>query len=50
MFKIFDLLNGSRLTAPYVESCLANGVAAVHITLNNFQGINPVPDLRHSLN
>src|SRR5687767_585656 len=50
MFKIFDLLNGSRLTAPYAESCLANGVAAIHITLNNFQGINPVPDLRHSLN
>ncbi|HSW17182.1 MAG TPA: membrane dipeptidase [Ramlibacter sp.] len=49
MFKIFDLLNGSRLTASYVESCLANGVEAIHITLNNFQGINPVPDLRHSL-
>lgn len=50
MFKVFDLLNGSRLTAAYAESCLANGVAAIHITLNNFQGINPVPDLRHSLN
>jgi membrane dipeptidase len=50
MFRIFDLLNGSRLTAPYVESCLANGVEAIHITLNNFQGINPIPDLRHSLN
>jgi membrane dipeptidase len=50
MFKIFDLLNGSRLTAPYAESCLANGVEAIHVTLNNFQGINPVPDLRHSLN
>ena len=50
MFNVFDLLNGSRMTAPYAESCLANGVAAVHVTLNNFQGINPVPDLRHSLN
>lgn len=50
MFKIFDLLNGSRLTAHYAESCLAHGVEAIHITLNNFQGINPVPDLRHSLN
>lgn len=50
MFKIFDLLNGSRLTAQYAESCLAHGVEAIHITLNNFQGINPVPDLRHSLN
>ncbi|HSV79099.1 MAG TPA: membrane dipeptidase [Ramlibacter sp.] len=50
MFTIFDLLNGSRLTASYAESCLANGVQAIHITLNNFQGINPLPDLRHSLN
>lgn len=50
MFKIFDLLNGSRLTAQYAESCLAHGVEAIHITLNNFHGINPVPDLRHSLN
>ncbi|MBN3729634.1 membrane dipeptidase [Burkholderia sp. Tr-20390] len=49
MFKIFDLLNGSRLTASYAESCLSNGVHAIHITLNNFRGINPVPDLRHSL-
>jgi len=50
MFTIFDLLNGSRLTAPYAEACLANGVQAIHITINNFQGINPVPGLRHSLN
>lgn len=50
MFKIFDLLNGSRLTAQYAESCLAQGVESIHITLNNFHGINPVPDLRHSLN
>lgn len=50
MFKIFDLLNGSRLTGAYAESCLAHGVEAIHITLNNFRGINPVPDLRHSLN
>ncbi len=50
MFKVFDLLNGARMTAEYAESCLNNGVTAVHITLNNFRGINPIPDLRHSLN
>ncbi|WP_051236730.1 dipeptidase [Ottowia thiooxydans] len=50
MYQVFDLLNGARMTAPYAEACLANGVTAVHITLNNFHGINPVPDLRHSLN
>jgi len=50
MFKIFDLLNGSRLTEAYAQDCLAQGVEAIHITLNNYRGINPVPDLRHSLN
>ena len=50
MIKVFDLLNGARMTAAYAESCLAHGVEAVHITLNNYRGINPVPDLRHSLN
>lgn len=49
MFKVFDLLNGARMTPGYAELSLANGVQAVHITLNNFKGINPVPDLRHSL-
>lgn len=50
MFKIFDLLNGSRLTEEYAQDCLAHGVEAIHITLNNYRGINPVPDLRQSLN
>ena len=50
MFKIFDLLNGSLLTRAYAEQCLARGVEAIHITLNNYRGINPLPDLRHSLN
>jgi len=49
MFKVFDLLNGARMTPQYAEVALANGVQAAHITLNNFKGINPVPDLRHSL-
>jgi membrane dipeptidase len=50
MIKVFDLLNGARMTAAYAEASLAHGVEAVHITLNNYRGINPVPDLRHSLN
>lgn len=49
MFRIFDLLNGARLTADYAGQSLAQGVEAIHITLNNYRGINPVPDLRHSL-
>lgn len=49
-FQIFDLLNGARITPEYVQDCLAQGVHAIHITLNNYRGINPVPDLRHSLN
>lgn len=50
MFRIFDLLNGARLTPGYVQQSLASGVEAIHITLNNYRGINPVPDLKHSLN
>jgi membrane dipeptidase len=50
MFPIFDLLNGARLTPGYAQQSLAHGVQAIHITLNNYRGINPVPDLRHSLN
>jgi membrane dipeptidase len=50
MFPVFDLLNGARLTREYATACLAGGVEAIHITLNNYRGINPVPDLRHSLN
>jgi membrane dipeptidase len=49
MFQVFDLLNGARMTPAYAELSLKHGVQAVHITLNNFRGINPVPDLRHSL-
>lgn len=50
MYAVFDLLNGAKMTAQYAESSLEHGVEAVHITLNNYRGINPVPNLRHSLN
>lgn len=49
MYPVFDLLNGSRITEPYVEQCLAQGVAAMHITINNFSAVNPLPTLRDSL-
>jgi len=49
MYPIFDLLNGSRVTAAYVEQCLAQGVVAIHITVNNFSAVNPLPTLRDSL-
>lgn len=50
MYAVFDLLNGAKMTAQYAESSLQHGVEAVHITLNNYREINPVPDLRYSLN
>ena len=49
MYKIVDLLNGSRIDAAYAESALAHGVVCIHITVNNFSTINPLPDLRGGL-
>lgn len=50
MFKVFDLLDGSRVTSAYVEQSLAAGVTAIHVTINNFSTINPLPSLREGLN
>jgi len=49
MYQIFDLLNGARITAAYVEQALAHGVTAIHITVNNFSTVNPLPTLRCGL-
>lgn len=49
MYQIFDLLNGSRITKSYVEQCLSNGIIAIHVTVNNFSAVNPLPTLRDSL-
>lgn len=49
MYPVFDLLNGSRITGPYVEHCIAHGVEAIHITINNFSAVNPLPTLREGL-
>jgi len=49
MYKIVDLLNGSRIDAAYAEAAMAQGVICVHITVNNFSTINPLPDLRSGL-
>jgi membrane dipeptidase len=49
MYKIVDLLNGSKIDGEYAESCLAHGVICAHVTVNNFSMINPLPDLRGGL-
>lgn len=49
MFKVFDLLNGSRITRSYVETALAHGLTAIHVTVNNFSAIRPYPNLRDAL-
>src|SRR5450759_1458984 len=49
MYAVFDLLNGARVTQNYVEESLSFGVKTIHITINNFRTIDPVPDLRYSL-
>ena len=49
MYQVFDLLNGSRITEAYVEHCLSNGIIAIHVTVNNFSAVNPLPTLRDSL-
>ena len=49
-FAVVDGLNGALLTPAYVEKSLGAGVAAVHVTINNFGTINPTPSLRQSLN
>lgn len=50
MYPVFDLLNGSRITEAYASECLAHGVVAIHVTVNNFSAVNPRPTLRDSLN
>src|SRR5690606_4091046 len=50
MFRIFDLLDGSRVTPAYVQTAMTHGVRAIHITINNFSRVNPLPTLRESLN
>jgi membrane dipeptidase len=49
MYRVFDLLNGSKITPQYVETALQHGVIAINITVNNFSRINPRPSLIESL-
>jgi membrane dipeptidase len=49
MFSVIDLLNGSKIDAAYAETALQHGVSCIHITVNNFSTINPLPDLRTGL-
>lgn len=49
MYRVFDLLNGSRVSRQYVEQALAQGVMAIHVTVNNFSTIRPYPTLHEAL-
>lgn len=49
MYRIFDCLNGSRITHDYVEKALAHGVAVIHVTVNNFSTIRPYATLTEAL-
>jgi membrane dipeptidase len=49
MYRVIDLLNGSKISESYAELALKNGISAVLITVNNFSTINPRPELRNSL-
>lgn len=49
MYRIFDTLNGSRMSREYIEKALAHGVTAVQVTVNNFSTVNPYPTLPQAL-
>lgn len=49
MFPIIDLLNGSRIDSAYAQAALTQGVECIHVTVNNFSTINPLPDLAGGL-
>jgi membrane dipeptidase len=49
MFRVFDGLNGARITADYVAKALAHGVTAIHVTINNFSTIRPYATLAEAL-
>lgn len=49
MYRVFDGLNGSRITRDYVAKALAHGVAVIHVTINNFSTIRPYATLSEAL-
>lgn len=49
MYRVFDGLNGSRITPDYAAKALAHGVAAIHVTINNFSTIRPYATLAEAL-
>ena len=48
-YRVFDLLNGSRISRSYVEQALAQDVTAIHVTVNNFSVIRPYPTLDQAM-
>lgn len=49
MYRVFDCLNGSRITRDYVAKALAHGVSVIHVTVNNFSTIRPYATLAEAL-
>lgn len=49
MYRVFDCLNGARITRDYVAKALAHGVTVIHVTINNFSTIRPYPTLAEAL-
>ena len=49
MYRVFDLLDGSRVTGEYAEKALAQGVTAIQVTVNNFSSVRPYPTLHEAI-
>jgi len=49
VYRVFDGLNGSRITRDYVANALAHGVSVIHVTVNNFSTIRPYATLAEAL-
>lgn len=49
VYRIFDGLNGSRITRDYAARALAHGVSVIHVTVNNFSTIRPYATLAEAL-
>lgn len=49
MYRVFDCLNGSRISRDYVAKALAHGVGVIHITVNNFSAVRPYATLTEAV-
>lgn len=49
MYRVFDCLNGARITKEYATKALAHGVSVIHVTVNNFSFIRPYATLTQAI-